>query len=145
MDELIPNEIPKRPQNLSILCILTFIGSGLSVISNGLVVLFYEPFTAAENLKEIENIFGSDMNLDVLLGTSIYYYALQTVFYALSVWGAYRMWKLQKIGFHLYTFAQMVILILPEIFVPALPFPFVQLLVTASFVFLYYSYTRMMN
>lgn len=145
MDELTPNEIQKRPQNLSILCVLTFIGSGLSVISNGLVVLFYEQFTSVENVEAIEDIFGSDMNLDVLLGTSIYFYALQTVFYGLSVWGALRMWHLQKTGFHLYTFAQMVILILPEIFVPALPFPFVQLMVTASFVFLYYSYTRKMH
>ncbi len=145
MNEINTNEPMVRPQLLTILCILSFIGSGLSVLSNGFVFLFYDQFTAPENLEAFENIFGSEMNLDILMGTSIYFYLLQSFFYALSFFGVLKMWQLQKIGLHIYTLAQMCILILPEIFVPVLPFPFVQIMVTATFVLLYFSSFRMIQ
>ncbi len=145
MEEIENKETETRPQLLTILCILSFIGGGLSVFSNGFVFLFYEQFTSVENLEAFEQIFGADMNLDVLLNTSIYFYLFQSIFYGLSFFGVYKMWQMQKLGFHLYTLAQMVILILPEMFVPELPFPFVQLSITATFVFLYFTNLRFMN
>ena len=43
------------------------------------------------------------------------------------------MWKLRKIGFHLYTGAQIFIIALPVAFIPAYPFSMLSVLVTAAF------------
>ena len=56
------------------------------------------------------------------------------ILYTFSWVGALQMWKLKKIGFHLYTGAQIFILLLPVILIPSYPFSVFSLLFTGVFI-----------
>lgn len=45
-----------------------------------------------------------------------YYFIILAVFWALSFYGALSMWKLRKTGFHSYALAQLLLLLLPLVF-----------------------------
>ncbi len=92
----------ERPTFLSVLCILTFIGSGLSVLGYLFAVALSGvldslmgslPFPVVPDVGVVSGIFGL-----VAAGASLY--------------GAIKMWNLQKVGFYLYTAGQIVMLVL---------------------------------
>ena len=73
------------------------------------------------------------------------YYFIEMVLYIASFVGVLMMWKLQKRGFHVYTIAQILMLITTSVFVTAKiggGFPFGSVLGTALFVFMYYSHYK---
>jgi len=107
----------QRPQLLTILCILTFIGSGLGAFSNLVVSLSY------------------DMIKEMAESGSFYLVSFVAMF--ASLFGALQMWKLRKIGFHFYTSAQILLLLLPAIYMPGMENPFLNVIITAAFVILY--------
>jgi hypothetical protein len=129
----------RRPDLLTVLCVLTFIGSGISALANGLVYLTLDSLIAAYEEGAFD-IFEGKLQLEAietLLNVRSSYYLLQALFFSVSFYGALMMWKLRKIGFHLYTIAQIVLLILGKVFIPSLPFPLVPLLIMVTFVILY--------
>ncbi len=67
------------------------------------------------------------------------------ILYSISFAGALQMWKLRKIGFHLYTVAQIFILILPVVMIKSYQLPFLGILVSSVFVFGYYSNLKYMT
>lgn len=134
------NEQKKRPELLSVLCILTFIGSGLGVISNLFVLTSYssiQELISAGNLTfpGIEIIFSVDKS----------YFLTGFILSSISLFGAYNMWNLKKIGFHIYTIAQIFLLIVPYFYFHNFGFPYFGLLITATFVFLYKSNLKFMT
>jgi len=98
----------KRPDFLSALCILTFIGSGLAFISYFLASVFFE--------KSAEIIIKYSSWSSVEQISPLYFTALM-VLYAFSLTGTIRIWKHHRDGFYLYTLAQLIILFLPVIWV----------------------------
>ncbi|MCD4772635.1 MAG: hypothetical protein K8R41_04515 [Bacteroidales bacterium] len=127
-----PNEQSKRPELLSVLCILTFIGSGLVVISN-LYLL-----TSLSSVRELAA--SGDLlfpGMDKLLSVDKAYFLIGFILSSISLFGAYNMWKLKKIGFHLYTIAQILLLIVPYFYFTNIGFPYFGFLISASFVILY--------
>jgi len=128
-----------RPELLKILCILTFIGGGLSLISNLTMFLTLDVVRGYLE-KGMFDFLAEDMDisiLEILVSVNSMYFMFQAILLALAVYGAYLMWNLKKIGFHLYTMAQIVLLILPQVFLPSLPFPTFELIVSLIFVTLY--------
>ncbi len=128
-----------RPDFLKILCILSFIGSGLSLVSNLLmfmtidIVREYYQNGMFDFLEE-----NMDLNvLDVLVSINSTYFILQALVFALAIYGTYTMWNLKKLGFHIYVIAQIILLILPQVFLPGLPFPTFELIISTIFVLLY--------
>lgn len=128
-----------RPDFLKILCILTFIGSGLSLVSNLLMFLTidivreYYQNGMFDFLEE-----NMDLNvLDVLVSINSTYFILQALVFSLAIYGTYTMWNLKKLGFHIYVIAQIILLILPQVFLPGLPFPTFELIISTIFVLLY--------
>lgn len=128
-----------RPDFLKILCILTFIGSGLSLVSNLLmfmtidIVREYYQNGMFDFLEE-----NMDLNvLDVLVSINSTYFILQALVFSLAIYGTYTMWNLKKLGFHIYVIAQIILLILPQVFLPGLPFPTFELIISTIFVLLY--------
>lgn len=128
---------PQRPELLNILCILTFIGSGLSAIANGFLFLSMEPLQQLLENESTYEFLGTEVNLDFLLEINPVFFLLQSLVLLVSILGAAQMWKLKKIGFHMYTVAQILLLILPKLFINSLPFPTLELLISAIFVYLY--------
>jgi hypothetical protein len=104
-------EEPEKPQNLRILCILSFIGCGLMILIYGLGTLclgmteetiakFWDQ--AVEKNPELENV--DPMVLFHDLGMVSVYCLIATVF---SLIGVIMMWKLERVGFYIYAVAEL--------------------------------------
>ncbi len=139
------DETKNRPELLTILCILTFIGSGTSLLANGVLYLMFDQLKELIEQQSVFSLMGSDVDLSFLLDIKSGFFLAQLLIYALSLYGAVQMFQLRKIGFHLYAIAQIALLIIPKIFVPNLPFPFFELMVSAVFVYLYYKNLHLMT
>ena len=83
------------------------------------------------NLTEEINLDLPEFELMMSGGTRFFFTGF--ILYSISLFGAIFMWKLRKIGFHLYTVAQIFIIALPVAFIPAYPFSMLSVLVTAAF------------
>ena len=98
----------KRPDLLSALCILSFIGSGLAFIGYFLASLFFEKTSELiikySNWHSVEAI--SPLYFTVIMALS-----------AGSLIGAIRIWKLHRDGFFIYLFSQFIILFLPVLWI----------------------------
>ena len=130
----------KRPEMLKILCIFTFIGSGLAIFSYSLTFLLFDEMKIIvgdlnEQYPGIEEIFSGGKR----------FFLTGFILYSISFAGALQMWKLRKIGFHLYTVAQIFILILPVVMIKSYQLPFLGILVSSAFVFGYYSNLKYMT
>ena len=105
---------PQRPTFLSVLCVLTFIGSGCSALSMALVgalrPMLLGMFESGA-FDSYSSIPGFETQMETLLAVPGFYYLLMFLFYAASVAGAALMWKLNRIGFHIYAIAQCVVFI----------------------------------
>ena len=129
-----------RPDVLKLLCILTFIGSGLASFSN---LFIWSSFDEVQNVME-------DMDFDlpelkIILSGGKQFFIAGFFLYSVSLAGAIQMWKLKKIGFHLYTASQIFLLILPLVTIRDLPFSFFGLLLTLVFIGGYFSQLRFMK
>ncbi len=127
----------KRSDLLTVLCILTFIGSGMSMMANGLLFLTIEPIKELLEQQSTYSFLGSEIDMGFLLDISPVFFLLQSLTLLVTIIGATQMWQLKKAGFHLYTVSQILLLILPKLFINGLPFPVPELVISASFVYLY--------
>ncbi len=114
----------RRPDFLSALCILTFIGSGIAFLGYFAASLFFEA------AKALIVQYTSWQSAEIL---SPLYFTLLMVLYALSLTGAIRMWKRHRDGFWLYLIAQGIILFLPVIWIDGQAFSATNALFTALF------------
>ncbi|MCB0381518.1 MAG: hypothetical protein KDD24_09695 [Flavobacteriales bacterium] len=121
----------KRPGLLTVLCILTFIGSGLGT-------LFMLLATVGMGAL-MESIPG----LGAAMAGGTDYFAIGTVLAAASLYGAIQMWKLKKMGFFIYAGASVVSIILPLVF--GLPFSAMGAVIPVLFIVLYYLNVKHMN
>ena len=132
----------KRSTLLTILCILTFIGSGLNAFSGIFVFVFYD-FSMKVFAEVIKSFKMTGM--DAFLAASPAYFGVTALINGIAVAGAVLMWQLRKTGFHLYTVSQILVILSPMIFF-RLPSPdFYNLVFSAIFVLLYSSNLKYMS
>ncbi|MEA3480030.1 MAG: hypothetical protein U9R60_17745 [Bacteroidota bacterium] len=142
MAELQPYEVKekRRPDLLTILCILTFTGSGLAAFSFTMITMSYE-----ESMQILES---SDFNLpgmELLKNTKFGFFLTGAILYTVSLIGAIQMWKLRKIGFHFYATAQVLLLILPLVYIKSYGFQLFDIILSGVFIFLYYRHLKLMH
>lgn len=94
--------VAQRPTFLSVLCILTFIGSGFSVLGYLLTTVF----------KGVIDSLMSSLPLPIVPEVSVVSGIFGLIAAAASLYGAIKMWKMEKIGFYLYAAGQIVMLVL---------------------------------
>lgn len=137
----VPSE-QKRSQLLTVLCILTFIWSGLNIFSYLSVAVFLDSFRiiAQEawkqfNLPEVEIWMNAPPGFFLLTG----------LFFGGSLAGALLMWRQRKVGFHVYTIAQILMLIAPIYFLnlagPSVP----EVIFSGLFIILYSTQLKLMH
>jgi len=97
-----------RSPLLAALCILTFIGSTLGFIGFFLAALFFE------QSSELIIKYSSWHTVEAI---SPIYFTLLMALYAFSLTGAIRMWKFHRDGIFLYSAAQLIILLLPAVWI----------------------------
>ena len=139
---LLPETKPQRPTLLTVLCILTFIGSGMNLFSGLVIAGFYDVFVAvAQEFAEKFKIPG----IDLLLETKPLFFLVTAIFYAGSLAGAILMMRLKKIGFHVYTIFQILLILAPMYFMH-LPTPGIpELFFSGLFVLLYSTNLKVMS
>ena len=136
----------KRPELLKVLCILTFIGSGMSFLSYTLLIFTIDYFSAFDFSGF--GFFQSEEQLEVLLlmfSLPKAYFIIHSVLYASSLFGAFMMWHMRKVGFHFYTAAQVFILILPTVVLEGNPFSIIEAIITGAFIIAYSTQLKFMT
>ena len=119
----------ERPVLLKVLCILSWIGSGIQIFVSTLYSLFINESVKEEMYSLLPNQQMEDMYKDIfnlMDKTSIWYLIL----YLGNVAFVYMMWNFKKMGFYGYCLIQVLILLVPYI---VNPFDFNQLLISAIF------------
>ena len=130
----------KRPFLLSFICVLSFIGSGLMLFSFGMMGIFHDIFVQMKDMPQLQM-----EGIDAVLATPPKLYLIGAIMYLFSIFGVWNMWKLKRIGFHIYTLSQFALLFLTSYFLfPGKPV-INDILVSASFVFFYAVYLREMS
>lgn len=148
---------PERPAFLTVLCVLSFIASGISIIvmvlagtAKGVVDAQGEGFmdeamerARAEN-PDLQNMPGMDEALATAETVFSWPYIIAaTVLVLISLYGVIKMWNLQKQGFFIYSAAGIAGVILPVLF--GLPFGMGAAVITFVFIALYYMNTKVMS
>jgi hypothetical protein len=133
---------PQRPRLLTIICILTFIGSGMIFFSSVCTFFFYDSFKAsAPEIAKSFNLPGIEQVFEV----SSLFFVVTAFIYAGAFAGAVFMWQLRKIGFHIYTISQILLVIAPMYFFK-LPGPGVMdILLAGVFILLYSMNLKVMS
>ena len=129
------NETGKRPVFLTVLCILTFISAGIGSLSALFTPLYSEQIIAF--IQSSPSYDETDMaDAIVVLRAGWSYYLLMFSLAFASLAGAFLMWRLKKIGFHIYALANSAALFVPMLMF-SMPMAWSGILLTACFVGLY--------
>mgnify|MGYP001097628272 CR=1 FL=1 len=117
--------LTKRPDFLSGLCLLTFIGSGVTFVGYFLASLFF---------AEVTELIIKYSSWHTVKPISPLYFTVLMALSALSLTGAIRMWKLHRDGLFLYLFAQLTILFLPAVWINWQAFSMTNAIFTSVFI-----------
>lgn len=137
-----------RPQGLTTLCILSYLGSGMSLFANVFLFLFYDSFMAilaSDDMEEVPMAFDSEMLSDFANTAGQFYFLLSSLLYMMSLLGVYYMWHLFKRGIHFYAIAQISLILLPLIFIDSSLSVIPGLLLSGAFILLYSQYLKIMR
>jgi hypothetical protein len=137
-----PEETTPRLTFLRILCITSFIGSGLGFISYLFCGIFFDSLGPA--VKTSAFVMQRDLML-MLMAAGQWFFLINALLFGLSLYGAIHMWKLHKIGFHFYAMSQIALLIVPLLFMRGYAETLPQAMLTGIFIFSYASHLRFMK
>lgn len=125
----------KRTQSLTLICIFTFIGSGFSALSFFVIYLIFNDIEIlpieSNHLMEAQQV----KDLIILAGRD--FFLVMFFLCIISLSGALLMWKLKKVGFHVYTIAQLLMLLVPFFMIKGYSIPLPNALITAVFISAY--------
>jgi len=138
----IPNDIGPSLVLLKVLCVITFIGSGLGLISYGIIGLIHNFFSS--NLSLIPDEQNREL-IEMMLSAGRMFFFLNAILYAVSFAGAVLLWRMKKIGFHLYTASQLLLLILPLAYIKGFPMPGTNIFLTILFIWGYSGFLKFMK
>ncbi len=124
----------KRLPGLTFLCILSFIGSGLSALSSLLIAATYDLLPEAIKQSPLKD---KEALLEMINSAGPLFFLITGLLYLVSLSGVILMFRLRKTGFHLYTIAQLIMLIAPLLMIDGFVFPLSNLMLTASFILAY--------
>ncbi len=111
-----PNKKPGRPKWLTVLCILTFIGSGLNTLCYLLMAGNLDTITDvllySDTYQELyASVPDMEAAVEKLVSLGAGFFWIQALLYAASLSGAVCMFKRIYAGFHIYTIAQCLLIL----------------------------------
>jgi len=140
--EPLPDEIVPNLVLLKILCVFTFIGSGLGFVSYGIIGLIHSFFS--QNLALIPDEQNREL-IQMMLSAGRTFFFLNAILYAASFAGSVLLWQMKKKGFHLYTASQLLLLILPMAYIKGFPMPGTNIFLTILFIWGYSGFLKYMK
>jgi hypothetical protein len=142
------NRSKNSPVGLKVLCILTFIGSGFSLLA---YLMFFFMYDALPNMMlTMGDTMGGSFaeyykeTAEIFLRTPAYFFLLMAISYLLSIIGSGCMITMRKVGFHLYVIGQIISLGLPMAMLKS-GFNLFGILLSITFIALYGSYLKKMR
>lgn len=128
----------KNKTLLHVLLVLTFIYAGMSCLS-GLMMAAMQPmlidFYAANRTLFPEEFYTMTQRFfEIPRG----YFAVSGLLYALELLGAVLMWNLRRSGFHCYTLARLLLLLVPLLFLGKGYLGLGEVMMAALFIFVYW-------
>jgi len=130
---------------------MTLLWSGLNAFIQGIISLFYKFFhsISEESFKDFsvneDQLRMMNEGISLIRTGGRLYFTLNAILFFLSFLGALKMWQLEKNGFHLYTIAQILMLILPLIFITGFQMPGINVLLTVVFILAYAGFLKYMH
>ena len=150
----------KRPVGMTILLVLSLINACWNIFSSSISLIMKPVMTEMLNNGQFEEMmqpfsamggeFSKAMNegMQVFSQIDSKFYLILLVLFIASLIGIIKMFKGDKRGFHIYSIAQICMLIDNSVFVYPLQKPspfFSDLMLTAMFILLYYLYFKRME
>lgn len=141
-----------RPAMLTVICILTFIGSGWSILSNlftlftggmaGDATMQMEQFSSMAGDVEGSSLMSNLLNSSMSLLQVTFQYAREIALFGLvlsviSLIGAIMMFRMRRMGFYLYTTAQILSLLVLPYFAGFSMLVFMSIFMSLIFVILF--------
>jgi len=142
LQQPIQNEPSPSLVLLKILCVFTFVGSGLGFLSFGIIGLVHTYFS--KNLSLIPMEENREL-IEMLLSAGRTFFLLYALFYGVSFAGALLLWKMRKIGFHLYTISQILLLIIPMAYIKGFPMAAGTIFLSVLFIWGYSGFLKFMK
>ena len=125
-------------RNLRIVLVLSIIGSGFSLLSYLMWGLTLPSMQALYQSGEVSLPGEFTVALEQMLYTPRSYYLCSTLLYAVSLAGVILMWNFKKSGFHLYTLAQLLLLVITVLFLGKEQLHLGNVMMTILFVVYYF-------
>lgn len=134
-----------RKRSLRIVLVLSFIGSGVSFFSYMMMSIAFPTFQAIYNAGGMT--FPSEMTVFVeqLMETPRSFFVCSALLYAMSLGGLALMWNIRKNGFHMYTLAQLLLLLVTVLFLGRERLALGDIMLTLLFVVYYYIAMRQLD
>jgi hypothetical protein len=110
LDELEVRKLNKRPVFITVLCILTWVGSGILFFWHGFQ--YYMMSALYNTIAQMNTIVGSSDNTSNSLAWMLWGYLISCVCCLICAGAAVVMWKQRKWGFYLYTVAEITPLVI---------------------------------
>lgn len=146
------NPTPKRPDGLTVACVLSFISAGWQILSNLFAYLTYDMMRelgSSEEYLEMMEKFVPDIDafeaqMQAQFAVSRISYLLTALLFIGSFVGVLYMWRMQKKGFHIYSISQILVLIVTVTFVTSVTGASIwgSVILTAAWILIYYMYYR---
>jgi hypothetical protein len=142
--EITPNT-NKQPQPFQgwgffrFLAITSFIGSGAGAFVFLFVAALFNFFD--ENMLKQFDQQQIELTRQ-MLSAGRTFFVITGLLYSTSFVGVLMMWSKKKAGLHLYSISQLCILIVPMLFIKNIPVSFLNVMLTAAYIWGYASYSR---
>lgn len=107
----------KSQSMLRFLLVLSFIWSALNIIAFGSAAMMLPALK--ESYDSMPGLIPAEMTtmMDMFLALPRGFFAVETLLYVLEMTGAVLMWQLHRAGFHCYTIARLLMLLVPLLFI----------------------------
>jgi hypothetical protein len=130
-------EAPRRDIFFRVMLVLSMVNAASNFITLILFGAFLPVFQEVYDSGKMPLPEMYDVALESLLETPRYYFFIVSLFWALSFYGALAMWKYRTTGFHCYTLAQLILLLLPIVFLGSSHVAIGDIMLTLLFVVYY--------
>lgn len=144
MEQTNAPEAPKRPTFLTVLCILSFIAAGISIIGGiigylGMAAMETMGANLAEGMEQIEGMEEMPGMADAMavMKHAKLLLIIGSILTLVGLFGVIQMWKLKKTGFYIYTGAQVLGIVLPLIIVGGAGFSVMSVIFAIAFIVMY--------
>jgi len=138
----------KRPTGLTVLCVLTFIGSGFMLLSYFFSFAFYA--IIPDKMIMMSEMIGSPLNKTYVDAANLFttipqsYFLLMMLPYLFALVGSAFMLNMRRLGFHLYVIGQILVLGFSMLLLKS-GFPLSELFLALLFVGLYAIFFKKMK